>query len=83
MTSNLMADGAKALCCALPAEIQLYQAFITAAVNLPSSAVRETLEALHQTCRGGATAILPKSQRQLVGWDWTEWQRRECQRPTA
>ena len=78
MHMEFTADAATALCCIVPNELQVYQAFVAAAVNLQSSDVRESLTALHNTCRGAAASI-PMTTSGLVNWDWMEWATRDCQ----
>lgn len=82
VNTEMSADAATALCCVVPDELRVYQSFLAAAVNLRPSDIRESLVALHETCRGGARGSrVPATTRGLVNWDWLAWAQRECQRP--
>jgi len=74
LQAGLSPQGAKALCCALHGEVQIYHDLITSAVNLKGTEKAETLRSLFAHC--GVNETL--SNEQIWDWRWKSWYDKSC-----
>ena len=74
LQSGISPEGAKALCCVLHGDIQVYHGLITSAVNLKGSEKDETLRSLLVHC--GVNETL--SNAQVWEWRWKSWHDESC-----